>query len=458
MTDHLAGTTFESRSREQLAKAFQRRAIPAAVDGTVGHMGAIFADADREGLRDLGQAIRGHAVANAAALVGQLAASLERNGARVHFAADATEANRIVVDICRAADARRVVKSKSMLSEELELNPALEAAGLDVVETDLGEYIIQLDHDRPSHIIGPAIHKTRGEVHDLFSRVAGSELADDAFGLTDFARGRLRQEFLDADVGITGANFGIAETGTIVLVENEGNARLTTSLPRVHIALMGVERVVPRLEDLGVLLPLLVGHGTGQRISTYVSLVDGPRQAGEPDGPEEMHVVIVDGGRSAVLGTDYQEILQCIRCGACQNVCPVYRQVGGHAYGWVYGGPIGAVLTPLFRTDAPEAAELSQATSLCGACDDACPVRIPLHDLLLRLRRDRAAGSTPGRFERLAYRAWSYTWSVPILYRLSGQLGRVARGPLARRGPLSRWTDGRDLTLPAARPFHRRKH
>jgi L-lactate dehydrogenase complex protein LldF len=456
VTDHLAGTTFESRSREQLSKSFQRKAIPSAVDGTVGHMAAIFADADREGLRDLGRQIRAYAVANAATLIGQLADRLEANGAHVHFASDAAEANRIVVGICREADAKRVVKSKSMLSEELELNPALEAAGLDVVETDLGEYIIQLDHDRPSHIIGPAIHKTRGEVRDLFSRVAGEELGDDAFGLTDFARGRLRQVFLDADVGITGANFGVAETGTIVLVENEGNARLTTSLPRVHIALMGVERVVPSIADLGVLLPLLVGHGTGQRISTYVSLVDGPRRPREPDGPEEMHVVVVDGGRSAVLGTDYQEILHCIRCGACQNVCPVYRQVGGHAYGWVYGGPIGAVLTPLFRTDQPEAEELSQATSLCGACDDACPVRIPLHDLLLRLRRDRAAGTTPGRFERLAYRAWSFAWSQPALYRLSARLGRLARGPLTRRGPFARWTRDRDLPRPDARPFHRR--
>ncbi len=456
MTDGLSGSTFESRSREQLSKPFQRRAIPAAVDGTVRHMGSMFADADREGLRDLGRAIRGHAVANAARLVGEYADRLESNGVQVHFAGDAAEANRIVVDICRSVAATRVVKSKSMLSEEIALNPALETAGLEVVETDLGEYIIQLDHDTPSHIIGPAIHKTRGEVRTLLSGVAGRELPDDAFGLTDFARGALRQAFLDADVGITGANFGVAETGTVVLVENEGNARLTTSLPRVHIALMGVERIVPRLEDLGVLLPLLVGHGTGQRISTYVSLVHGPRRPGEPDGPEQMHVVIVDGGRSAVLGTDYQEILHCIRCGACQNVCPVYRQVGGHAYGWVYGGPIGAVLTPLFRPDQPEAAELSQATSLCGACDDVCPVRIPLHDLLLGLRRDRAAGTTPTRRERLAYRAWSIAWSSPFLYRLSGRLGRLAVGPLQRRGPLARWTRDRDLARPAARPFHRR--
>jgi L-lactate dehydrogenase complex protein LldF len=462
VSDHLSGSTFDERSREQLAKPFQRGAIPAAVDSTQAHYRRIFAEADRDALRNLGRDIRLHAVANLPALVEQLVDRLEANGVTVHYAGDAAEACAITAAICTAAGARTVVKSKSMLSEEIELNPALEEAGLDVVETDLGEYVVQLDHDRPSHIIGPIIHKTAGEVRELFSRVAGRELSEDAAELTAFAREQLRATFLGADVGISGANFAVAETGTIALVTNEGNGRLTTSLPSTHIALVGVERIVPRLADLGVLVPLLCGSGTGQRITTYLTLAHGPRRAGEPDGPEAMHVVLVDGGRSSILGTDYQSILSCIRCGACQNVCPVYRQVGGHAYGWVYGGPIGAVLTPLMRPE-PEAAELSQATSLCGACDDICPVRIPLHDLLLSLRRDRAAGGTVSRLERVAFRAWSLVWSVPVLYRLSGRLGRLSLLPLTRRGvvrrgpgPLSRWTAGRDLAAPARRPFHRR--
>jgi L-lactate dehydrogenase complex protein LldF len=454
VSDHLTGTTFEERAAEQLVKPFQRTAIPNAVDGTVGHYWKRFEGYDRAGLRRMGRDIRAHAVANLPELVGRFADACEAAGTQVHFAADAAEANRIVTAICQDADAKLVVKSKSMLSEELELNPVLEQAGIEVVETDLGEYVVQLDGDRPSHVIAPIIHKTQGEVRELFSRVAGHELGASAQELTAFARAQLRASFLRADVGITGCNFAIAETGTVVLVTNEGNGRLATSLPRVHVALVGVERIVPRLADLGVLVPLLAGSGTGQPISTYLSLGSGPRREGEPDGPEEMHVVLVDGGRSSILGSGYQDVLHCIRCGACQNVCPVYRQVGGHAYGWVYGGPIGAVLTPLFKP-TPEGMEVAHASSLCAACDDICPVEIPLHDLLLGLRRDRAERRIPGRLERLAYQGWSYAWSTPLGYKLSGRLGLaplrlVARSGVLRRapGPLGRWTRGRDLLLP----------
>jgi L-lactate dehydrogenase complex protein LldF len=454
MTDYLTGTTFEQRAAVQLLKPFQRQAIPGAVDGTVAHLWNRFAPDDRPAMRRLGRDIRAHAVANLPELVARFADACQAAGTHVHFAADAAEANRIVVGICNDAGAKLAVKSKSMLSEEIELNPALEGAGIEVVETDLGEYVVQLDGDRPSHVIAPIIHKTQGEVRELFSRVAGHELDDTAAGLTAFARAQLRESFLRADVGITGCNFAIAETGTVVLVTNEGNGRLSTSLPPVHIALVGVERLVPRLADLAVLIPLLAGSGTGQAISTYLSLTSGPRRDGEVDGPEQMHVVIVDGGRSAILGTGYQEILHCIRCGACQNVCPVYRQVGGHAYGWVYGGPIGAVLTPLFKPQA-EGMEVAHASSLCAACDDICPVEIPLHDLLLDLRRDRAERRIPGRLERSAYRAWSYAWSSPLLYRLSGRLGLgplrlFARSGVLHRAPgfLGRWTRGRDLLLP----------
>ncbi len=350
-----------------------------------------------------------------------------------------------------------------MLAEEIELNGALEAVGVRVVETDLGEYVVQLDGDRPSHVIAPIIHKTAGEVRDLFSRHAGRQLSDDPRELTFYARDQLRGPFLQADVGITGGNFLVAETGTVCLVSNEGNARLSTSLPRVTISLVGIEKILARFEDLGVMLPLLIGHGTGQRISNYVTLLHGPRRAGEPEGPEEMHVVLVDNGRAAIARTEYRDVLKCIRCGACQNVCPVYRQVGGHAYGWVYGGPIGAVLTPLFQGQK-DGGELSHASSLCAACDDICPVRIPLHDMLLSLRRDRQGAGIPSWRERLAYRAWSVAWSNPTLYALTGRLGRIALRPMARDGavrralpgPLGRWTAGRDLPLPSERPFHGR--
>ncbi len=455
--DHLTGTTFEGRAAEQLAKPFQRKAIPAAVDGTVAHSRALFATGDRERLRELGRDIRAHAVANLPEYVAAFTDAAEANGTRVHFAGDATEANAIVAGICRDAGAQLIVKSKSMLTEEIELNPALEAAGFEVVETDLGEYVVQIANDRPSHIIGPIIHKTRGEVRELFSAIAGRDLGDDPRALTAFAREQLRDVFLRADVGITGGNFAVAESGSVVLVTNEGNARLATSLPRVHIALVGVERLLPRTADLSVLIPLLVASGTGQQLTTYLSIASGPRREGEPDGPDEMHVVLVDGGRSAILGTGYQDILNCIRCGACQNVCPVYRQVGGHAYGWVYGGPIGAVLTPLFKPSA-EGLEVAHASSLCAACDDVCPVKIPLHDLLVDLRRDRVGRRIPGRFERLAYGAWSRAWSSPLLYRLSGRVGiaslrLLARGGVVRRGlgPLRRWTRDRDLLLPGRR-------
>jgi L-lactate dehydrogenase complex protein LldF len=318
------------------------------------------------------------------------------------------------------------------------------------VETDLGEYVVQLMGDRPSHIIAPIIHRTIGEVRELFETRSGRVLGNDPEALTAYAREALREKFLAADAGITGVNFGVAETGTLVLLTNEGNGRLATSLPRIHVALMGVERLVPRLGDLAALVPLLAGAGTGQLVTTYVSLLQGPRAPGEPDGPEEVHLVLVDNGRGALVGSAYEDVLRCIRCGACQNVCPVYRQVGGHAYGWVYGGPIGAVLTPLFQGQAA-GGELPHASSLCGACDDTCPVGIPLHDLLGRLRRDRTAqGHTP-RAERLGFRLWARAWSNPTLYRASvraSRLGLRLLGPRARRLPLpvlTRWTQGRDL-------------
>ncbi len=459
--DPLTASTFAERSRVQLAKPFLREAVPRATDTAVRDLRARFAGHDYDGLRELGRAIRARTMADLDGYLAKLTEAFAANGVEVHYAADAAAAREHIRRICREADATRVVKVKSMATEEIALNPALVADGLEVTETDLGEYVVQLDGDRPSHIIAPIIHKTRGEVRESLSRVAGRELPDDASELTGFARERLRDAFMDADVGISGANFGIAETGTVVLVTNEGNGRMCTAMPRVHVALMGIERVIPTLEDLAVMLPLITGAGTGQLITSYVSMLSGPRGEGEPDGPEAMHVVLLDNGRRALLGTEFQDVLHCIRCGACQNVCPVYRQVGGHAYGWVYGGPIGAVLTPLFR-GIDDGGELPQASSLCGACDDICPVKIPLHDLLLRLRRTRVSdGAAPWR-ERLAAELWAWSWSSARRYRLvTRAVGAAVRlmaaaGLVASLGPLGRWARGRTLPLPARRPFHAR--
>jgi len=460
-SDPLIDSTFAERSRAQMAKPFLRQAVPRATDNAVRDLRARFADHDYEGLRERGREIRSRTTADLPGLIARLEVALVANGVEVHHAADAAAARDHIRRICADAGARRVVKVKSMATEEIALNPALEADGLEVTETDLGEYVVQLDGDRPSHIIAPIIHKTRGEVRESLSRIAGRELPDDASELTGFARERLRDAFMNADVGISGANFGIAESGTIVLVTNEGNGRMCTSLPRVHISLMGVERVVPGMDDLAVLLPLLTGAGTGQLITSYVSMISGPRRDPEPDGPDEMHVVLLDNGRTALLGTEFEDVLHCIRCGACQNVCPVYRQVGGHAYGWVYGGPIGAVLTPLFRGTAA-GGELPLASSLCGACDDICPVKIPLHDLLLRLRRVRVADSSAPLSERMAADMWAWAWSSPTRYRIAARLARAAIRLRLRIGGVpsgslvGAWARGRSLPMPSARPFHSR--
>ncbi|MGI9187710.1 MAG: lactate utilization protein B, partial [Gaiellales bacterium] len=442
----LPTTSFRERADQTMARPFARRAIANATDHAASLTWQKFAGVDHDGLRDQGRQIRAHAIANLPDYLDQWINRAEANGTIVHYAADEAEARRIIAGICTQEGIESVVKSKSMASEEVSLNSALEGAGVDVYETDLGEFVVQAMGDRPGHVIAPILHRTKDEVHALFSEMAGEDLPNEAEALTAFARAGLRHAFLTADGGISGGNFLIAETGEVLLVTNEGNGRLTTAVPRVHIALVGIEKLIPRRRDLAVLLPLLTGHGTGQQITTYVTVTGGPRRADEPDGPEQTHVVLLDAGRSALLGGEFEEALHCIRCGACQNVCPVYRQVGGHAYGWVYGGPIGAVLTPLFRGQA-EGGEVAQATTLCGACDDICPVRIPLHDLLVGLRRQRdAAGAVPRR-EQIAFALWAAVWSRPRLYRVStaasrGALGVLARGDVvsARLPGLRRWT------------------
>jgi L-lactate dehydrogenase complex protein LldF len=352
-----------------------------------------------------------------------------------------------------------VAKSKSMATEEIDLNAALEAAGADVVETDLGEWIVQLAGETPSHIIAPALHRDRHQIHDLFVDEvhAPPALGTEPIELVAFARRQLRDVFLRAEVAVTGANVAVADTGSIVLVTNEGNEGLATALSRVHVVVLGMERLAASWDQADLLLALLARSATGQRLSSYTHVVTGPRGEGERDGPDELHVVVLDNGRSGLLAGEYHEMLACIRCGACLNVCPVYRQVGGHAYGWVYTGPMGAVLTPLLAGHEPGAAELGGASTLCGACMDACPVQIPLQDLLLSLRRRQAADA--GAAERAAWRAWARAWSDARRYGATTRLAAWGRWASRLAGwlPVGRaWAQGRTVPRPAGERFRDR--
>jgi L-lactate dehydrogenase complex protein LldF len=423
--------------------------------------GALAQVSDFEELRARARAIRAGALARLDEMLTRLAENVEKRGGHVCWAEDGQQARDYIIGLARDRGVKMVVKSKSMASEEIHLNHALEEAGLQVVETDLGEYIIQLAGETPSHIIAPAIHKTREQVRDLFERHLGMEPTDDIPTMTRTARTALRQRFLQAEMGISGVNFGVANEGAICIVENEGNARLTTTAPRIHVAVMGIERVCENLEDLGVLLQVLARSATGQRLSVYTSVLSGPKRPEEPDGPEEFHLVLLDNRRSEIIGGAYAEALMCIRCGACLNACPVYQNIGGHAYGGVYSGPIGAVLTPLLQPDLPEVHKLPQASSLCGACQWACPVNIAIPDLLLRLRADAVAEGKHEWFEPLAMAGYRQTMGNPALYGLGGKLAslgtRILGGKDQRLGwlppPLDQWTKERDFPSFAKRSF-----
>ena len=422
-----------------------------------------------EEMRDRGSAIKTHTIEHLEYYLEMLADNVVGNGGNIFFASDGDAANQYVVDIVRAQGARTVIKGKSMVSEETGLNHRLEQAGVETVETDLGEYIIQLADETPFHIIAPAIHKSVQEVSDLFHDKLGTPKGQGREELTKEARRQLREAFARADIGITGGNFLVADTGTLALVTNEGNGRMCTSMPRVHIAIVGMEKVIPSFDDLGLFLRLLIRSATGQRLSSYVTLVNGPRSSAEEDGPEEFHLVVVDNGRSKLLSDpELREALNCLRCGACLNACPVYRKVGGHAYGWVYAGPIGAVVTPAM-TGLSEAKDLPFASSLCGACQEVCPVRINIPRMLLHLRRELTEGHTytdqrnVGLLERLAVRLWKATVSTPTTMRLAGLVGWVLQYPFSRGGwirwlppPLSGWTKHRHFPAPASRPFRDR--
>jgi L-lactate dehydrogenase complex protein LldF len=436
---------FRVIARGKLADAHTQRALDDSTDRLRSHrLSAWEGLADLEGLRDRAHAIRMEVIDDLQGHVDRFTAALEARGGHVYFARTAEEASAYVVEVCSKAGAKLAAKSKSMATEEIGLNAALEAVGVKPVETDLGEYILQLAGEHPVHIVAPAIEKTAEQVAELLSAVEGKAIPPELEALTSAARRQLRETFLQADVGITGANFGVSSTGSVCLVTNEGNGRMVSSIPRVHVAIMGMERLVPTTADLAVLLKLLARSGTGQKLTVYTTLLTGPRRPEEEDGPEEMHVVILDNGRTNLLHGRYKEMLACIRCGACLNVCPVYRKTGGAAYGPVYSGPMGAVLLPLL-VGLDQAPSLPHASSLCGACTEACPVKIPLHELLLDLRRDLVQEGVASRWERLGFTLWSWAWSSVWGYRLATRLARLGQPLAGVAGPGRVWSAGRTL-------------
>jgi L-lactate dehydrogenase complex protein LldF len=449
--NHLSSETFGENAKAALGDTHLRGALKNATSLFGERRKAAAASLPNwEELRSEARAIKDEVLSHLDRYLEEFVGNAESRGTKIHWARDAAEANSIICGLATERNARTVVKSKSMTTEETHLNTALEAAGMQVVETDLGEYIIQLAEEPPSHIIAPAIHKTRGQIAELFNAELGMPLTDDVARLTSTARATLRDRFAAADVGISGVNFAIAETGTIVIVENEGNIRLTTSLPRLHIAVMGIEKVLPLFADLDVFLKLLPRSGTGQRLTTYQSYITGVKRQPTDEGPEELHIVLLDNGRSRMLAHPVtRQSLACIRCGACLNACPVYQQVGGHAYGSVYPGPIGAVITPQLM-GIEKAAQLPYASSLCGACREVCPVKIDIPRLLLHLRAEIAPRK--GKLsERLAFKMWAQVMMRPSLYKMSSVMGRI----MQRFLPVSKaWTKGRDLRPIESKSFH----
>lgn len=458
---------FNERGRRALEDEFLHDAVALYTEKSVADRNAALdALPGAPKLRERAYRVKQETMANLDGYLAQMADAVERRGGNVFFASDGEDAARYIAGLARRRGAKMAVKSKSMATEEIELNRRLQEdyadLNLEMVETDLGEWIAQLAGDAPSHIVAPIVHMNRQQVADVLSEAAEKRLPPDVETLAQFARKRLREKFLAADIGITGANFGVAETGTVVTVTNEGNARLGTSVPPIHVVVMGIEKLIPRFKDLSTFLQLLSRSSTGQKLTVYTNFITGPRAEGEFDGAEEFHLILLDNGRSNLLGTEFEEALYCIRCGACLNVCPVYRQTGGHAYGSTYSGPIGAVITPLLKGDE-KAKDLPHASSLCGACTEACPVGIPLHELLLKLRNRQVEEGHAGRNQAASFKVFENAMRSPVLYRISGRLGRAAQKPLLRDGyvrplpgPMSGWTKNRELPPLAKKSFRER--
>ena len=404
-------------------------------------------------MQDQARLIKEHTLDNLHHYLEMLESKVVENGGNVYFADTAADAGSYVLDLAKSRGVKTVVKSKSMLSEEMSLNQRLEDEGIEPVETDLGEYIVQLAEETPYHIIAPAIHKSSGEVAELFSEKIGTDSGLDIEDLTEVARKQLRQKFIEADMGITGGNFLVADTGTLTLVTNEGNGRMCTSLPKIHVAVVGMEKVIPSMADLGLFLRLLIRSATGQWMSSYVTTTSGPKKEGDIDGPEEFHLVVVDNGRSDILANpELREALYCLRCGACLNACPVYRKVGGHSYGWVYPGPIGAVVTPML-TGLSKGKDLPFASSLCGACKEACPVKIDIPRMLLYMRSELSEGKdypeeiSAGIIDRALHRIGGYVLAnAKLSAAIHGIGSKFAKVFLRNRLPLPpSWSKHREL-------------
>ena len=471
MTDRVAHAADDAQlqafvHRATLTKHYERQESCVATFGAEGY----------QAMRHLAEQIKQHTLDHLDYYLEQFTDAATAAGTQVHFAADAAQANAICLDIARRNNCKLCVKSKSMVTEETHLLPALEGIGCETIETDLGEFIIQLDHDAPSHIVTPMIHKDRTAVARAFQRDLGAPYTEDPTELTKIARTYLRDKFRHADLGISGANFLVAESGSLAICTNEGNGRLCTSAPRVHVAFVGIEKLVPTLEHLGAMLKILARSSTGQPLTIYTHIMTGPRRTEERDGPEQMHIILIDNGRSTILADpETRPMLRCIRCGACLNSCPVYRKIGGHAYGAVYSGPIGALITPMFK-GLHNYPDLPQASSLCGACYQVCPVRIDIPKLLITLRREMVSGGLAKRSDRLMMRLWTRSlrrtwtyrlagWGQRVMFRAAARLnGSLKSGsgtdPYAARGwvskfpgPVGRWTRERDLPSPPARSF-----
>lgn len=453
---------FKNRVADNLKNEFMRNAVSSAQERfqtrrqiQVDEIG------NWEDWRNHGEEIRKHVLENLDAYLYELSENVVKRGGHVFFAQTAEEASTYIKNIAIEKKAKKIVKAKSMVTEEIHLNAALEAAGCEVIETDLGEYILQLnDHEPPSHIIVPPLHKNRHQIREIFADKIGYDKTEQPEEMALYVREKLRQEYFTADIGITGCNFAIAESGSITLVTNEGNADLVTALPKTQITVMGMERIVPTFEEMEVLVSLLTRSAVGQKLTSYITTLTGIRDEGDTDGPEEFHLVIVDNGRSKILGTEFQSVLQCIRCAACVNACPVYRHVGGHSYGSIYSGPIGAVLSPLLG-GYDDFKELPYASTLCGACSEVCPVKIPLHELLHKHRKKivEIEGKAPIS-ERLLMKSFGFGASTPTLFNLATKVaspimspfvkdGKISNGP----GPLKAWTEERDFPAPNKESF-----
>ncbi|HWK24663.1 MAG TPA: LutB/LldF family L-lactate oxidation iron-sulfur protein [Ureibacillus sp.] len=453
---------FKTRVENNLQDTFMRGAVSAAQQRFQTRRQARVDELGNwEEWRAHGEEIRQHVLENLDAYLYELSENVVKRGGHVFFAQTAEEASEYVKNVALQKQAKKVVKAKSMVTEEIHLNAALEDAGCEVIETDLGEYILQVnDHEPPSHIIVPPLHKNRQQIREIFANKLGYEKSEQPEEMAQFVREKLRQEYLTADIGITGCNFAIAESGTVTLVTNEGNADLVTALPKTQIAVMGMERIVPTFEEMEVLVSLLTRSAVGQKITSYITMLTGVKEKDETDGPEEFHLVIVDNGRSKILGTEFQSVLQCIRCAACVNACPVYRHVGGHSYGSIYSGPIGAVLTPLLG-GYEDFKELPYASTLCGACTDACPVKIPLHELLHKHRQKivEIEGKAPIS-ERLLMKAFGFGASTSPLFNVATKIASPVMSPFVKDdkitsgpGPLKAWTEERDFPAPNKESF-----